>query len=127
MITATFPAAGTATANGVVKQGATLARVEGARAQAAKRKKCRRGFLMRHKRCASNAPVPYGAASLTISAAGTYTIVIKPSKRVLAALRKGKGVDVTLSTTFQNRAGGSPVTHVQSVLVRIKTPSHRKK
>lgn len=125
VVTGAFPVAGTATTLAVVQQGATLARVRGADAEAAKRKKCKRGFVRVRRKCTSTAPVRYGLASLTISAAGTYTLVIKPSQRVLAALRKGKKVSVTLSTTFQNRAGGAPVTHVQSVVVKLKKPARK--
>ncbi len=126
-----FPAPGTATANGIVTQGATLARVKPALAEAArKKKKCKRGFVKKGKKCVSNGPVVYGTATLAIPGAGTYSIVISPTSRVLKALKAGKKLNVVISTTFQNRAGGVPVTHVQSVLVKFKKPKkhthHRK-
>jgi hypothetical protein len=126
LITVRVPAAGIVTANGVIKRGAELARVRRDDAAAAKRKKCRRGSIRKHGRCTSTGPVPFGAATLTASAAGTYTIAIRPSQRVLAALRHGKKLHVTVSVTFRYRAGGARITHLDSVLVRIKKPGHRK-
>jgi hypothetical protein len=64
--------------------------------------------------------VAFGAASLIAPSAGTYTLKISPAPRVLAALRKGKTLFVAISVTFQNRAGGAPVTHARRVLVKIK-------
>lgn len=128
-IIAQFPAAGTATATGVVQQGATLARageaafVREALAEAARHRKsskCRRGFVKKGKKCVNNAPVVYGTTVLTIPSPGTYTIIINPSAKVLKALKAGKKLNVVTSTTFQNRAGGPPVTHVGYVQVKLK-------
>jgi hypothetical protein len=116
-----FPAPGTATSTGVVTQGATLARLADTTAEAAGHRKCRRGFVKRRRKCVSNRPVTYGTTTLTIPAPGTYSIVISPTSRVLTALRAGKKLNVVVSTTFQNRAGGAPVTHVQDVRVKLKT------
>ena len=115
-----LPGAGIATASGVVKQGATLAR-------AAARTKCKRGFIRKHGRCTRNAPVPFGATALIAPVAGTYTIVVTPNQRARSALKRGKKLYVTVSVTFQSRAGGAPVTHAQSVLVKIKKPGRRKR
>jgi hypothetical protein len=120
-----FPAAGTATSTGVVQQGATLARVEQTIASAARRhkgKKCKRGYVKKGKRCVNNASVVYGTTVLAIPAAGTYSIVINPSPAVLKALKAGKKLNVVVSTTFQNSAGGTPVTHAQSVPVKLVKP-----
>ena len=120
-----FPAPGTATANGIVTQGATLARVKLALAEAARKKKrCKRGFIKKGKKCVNNAPVVYGAATLAIPGPGTYSIIISPTSRALNALKAGKKLDVVISTTFQNRAGGTPVTHLQSVFVKLKLKKH---
>ncbi len=129
VVIAQFPAPGTATSTGVVQQGATLARaqedalIKEALAEAAKHKKskkCKRGFVKKGKKCLNNAPVVFGTTAQTISAAGTYSIVINPSSKVLKALKAGKKLNVVVSTTFQNRAGGAPVTHLQSVFVKLK-------
>jgi hypothetical protein len=126
-----FPAPGTATSIGTVSHGATLARFKNAVAEAAKKKskskKCKRGFVKKKGKCVSNAPVLYGVTTLVIPAAGTYSIVINPTSKVLKALKAGKVLNVVVSTTFQNRAGGTPVTHVQDVLVRIKKAKKPKK
>jgi len=120
-----FPAPGTATASGVVTQGATLARVKLALAEAARKKRCKHGFVKKGRKCVNNAPVVYGTATLAIPAPGTYSIVISPTSRALKALKAGKKLDVLISTTFQNRAGGLPVTHVQSVFVKLKLRKHK--
>lgn len=126
-----FPAPGTATSIGTVSHGATLARFKNAVAEAAKRKskskKCKRGFVKKKGKCVSNAPVLYGTTTLVIPASGTYSIVVSPTSRVLKALKAGKTLNVVLSTTFQNRAGGAPVTHIQGVLVRLKKAKKPKK
>jgi hypothetical protein len=126
-ITVQLPAAGVVTATGVVKQGASLARAARVRAESAKGKRCRRGSVRKHGRCRSNAPVLYGAAALTAASAGTYTILITPTNRVLTALRHGKKLYVTVSVTFHNRSGGAPVTRVQSVLAKIKKKARRRR
>jgi hypothetical protein len=122
-----FPAKGTATASGVVQQGATLARVEQILAEGAKKKKCKRGFVKKHNKCLNNRPVLYGVSTLVIATPGTYAIVINPTARALKALKKGKKLNVTVSITFQNSAGGLPVTHIQSVFVKLKKKKKHKK
>jgi hypothetical protein len=125
LLTVQLPAAGVASADAVVTQGASLARTASARAAAAKRaKRCRHGFVRRHGRCTSASSVAFGVASLIAPSAGRYTLKISPAARVLAALRKGRSVFVTISVTFQNRAGGAPVTHAQRVLVKLRKRPH---
>jgi hypothetical protein len=105
-----------------------LARLERLVAEAAKRKskKCRRGFVKKKGKCVSNGPVLYGSTTLPVPAPGTYSIVISPSGQVLKALETGKALNVIVSTTFQNRAGGAPVTHVQDVVVKLKAKKSKK-
>lgn len=122
-----FPASGTATSTGSISQGATLARFERLVAEAARRKskRCKRGFVKKKGKCVSNAAVLYGSTTLTVGLPGTYSIVINPSSRVLKALKAGKKLSVVVLTTFQNRAGGVPVTHVQDVSVKLKKSKKR--
>jgi hypothetical protein len=121
VVIAQFPAPGTATTTAVVQQGATVARVSEVLAEAARHsKRCKRGFVKKGRRCVNNAPVTYGTTILTIPSPGTYSIVINPSAVVLRALKQGKKLNVLTSTTFQNRAGGTPVTHLGSVQVKLK-------
>lgn len=131
VVIAQFPAPGTATSTGIVQQGATLARaqeaalVREALAEAARHRKssrCKRGFVKRGRKCLNNAPVVFGTTVQTIPAPGTYSIVINPSSKALKALKAGKKLNVVISTTFQNRAGGTATTHVQSVFVKLKKP-----
>jgi hypothetical protein len=132
VVIAQFPAPGTATSTGVVQQGATLARAQEAAlirealAEAArhKSKKCRRGFVKKGKKCLNNAPVVFGTTVQTIPAPGTYSIVINPTSKALAALKAGKKLNVVITTTFQNRAGGAPTAHLQSVFVKLKPKKH---
>ncbi len=136
VVLAQFPAPGTATSTGIVQQGATLARaqeaalVEQALAEAARHKKsskCKRGYVKKGKKCLNNAPVVYGTTVQTIPAPGTYSIIINPSGKVLNALKAGKKLNVVITTTFQNRAGGAPVAHLQSVFVKLKPKPKPKK
>jgi hypothetical protein len=122
-----FPAAGTATVSGVVQHGATLARVEAFLVEAAKSKKCKRGFIKKHGKCVSDKPVVFGVTVFTVPKAGTYAIVLKPTSKVLKALKSGKKLLVTVTTTFHNAAGGTPVSHVQTVLDKIKKQKKHKK
>ena len=128
VVLAQFPAPGTATSTGVVQQGASLARVgesllvQEALAETARHRssRCRRGYVKKGRKCVNNAAVVYGTTVQTIPAPGTYSIVINPSSKVLKALKAGKKLNVVITTTFQNRAGGTPVTHTQSVFVKLK-------
>ncbi|HEY7829364.1 MAG TPA: hypothetical protein VIC06_02220 [Solirubrobacteraceae bacterium] len=126
VVTAQFPAPGTATTTGIVQQGATLARVREALAEAARHRsaRCRHGFVKKGHRCVNNAPVVFGTTILAIPAPGTYSIVINPGAKALKALKAGKKLNVVTSTTFQNRAGGQPVTRIGDVQVKLKLKKH---
>ena len=52
---------------------------------------------------------------------------IQGGKRVLEALRRGKHLHVTLAVRFQPRSGGAPVTHLASVLAKVKKATHKKR
>jgi hypothetical protein len=127
-ITVQLPAAGMVTADAVLKQGASRASARRDGAHGAKKKRrCGRGLVRQHDRCTSSVPVLYGAASLTSSTAGLTTITIKPTKRALQALGRGKPLYVTVTVTFQASSGGSPITQTESVLVRISKPKHKRR
>jgi hypothetical protein len=125
-IVGNFPAVGGVTASAVVRHGATLARAAPASgsAYAASSKRCKRGYMRKHGKCVNDAPVRYGTFVLPVYFPGTYTIIIKPTARVLKALKAGKRLSVTVSTTFQNAKGGASVTHIQSVTAKIKKSKH---
>jgi hypothetical protein len=86
-------------------------------AQAARAHKCKPHFVLRHGKCVSTI---YGTGSVHARAAGTVTLKIKPSHRILASLRSGKRLNVTLAVTFRPSDGGKPVTHSERVTVRGK-------
>jgi hypothetical protein len=127
LLTAQFSAAGLAGALAVVQQGASVASATHVGARRAGQR-CRRGLVRLRKRCVSNAPVTYGAASLSIPSPGIYTIVIKPGKRALEALRKGRRLSVTATVTFQNGLGGKAAKQSRSVYVKLATAAkHRRR
>jgi hypothetical protein len=125
-VTALLPSAGLLSADAVVRQGATLARVVSVYAGAAKSKKCKRGFVLRHGRCVNNASVLYGFASRTTATPGTYALVIKPTKRVLEDLRKGKKPLVTVLLTFQPIPSGTQLSAARTLTALVKQPKHHK-
>jgi hypothetical protein len=130
-----FPESGEATQEGKVPQGASLARVLGASAlaiedpfaslalngnAAKKAKKCKKGFVKKGKSCVNNAPVLYGRTKLLVSKAGAFKLVIKPSGKVLAALKKGKTLTVALTLTFTPAGTTVHITKSASVKVHLK-------
>jgi hypothetical protein len=121
-VTAILPGAGVLTASAVVKAGATLASVTSVDAQAAT--KCKRGSVLRHGRCVSNAPVFYGVRARNAASPGAYTLLIKPTKRVLAALRKGKRPLVTVTVNFQSIPGNRRLSAVRTLVARLKHHKH---
>ena len=116
-VTYEFFEPGSALEEGQVRAGASLARVPAAlrndralgyRAARARHGKCRKGQVRKHGRCVSNKPVRYGRSRRTIKAAGLYKLRIKPRRRVLAALKRGKTLHVALTLSF--RPTGTTVT-----------------
>jgi hypothetical protein len=135
-IIAAFPAPGTATSTGIVQQGATLARaaeaafVREALAEVARHRKsskCKRGFVKKGRKCVNNAPVVYGTTVLAVPSAGTYTIIVNPSAKVLKALKAGKKLNVVVSTTFLAKGSTVPATRIGDVQVKLKLkkPKHK--
>jgi hypothetical protein len=133
-----FPEAGEAEDHGEVVEGATLARFEtnplGAVAQpgaeAARRgkkaRRCKRGFVKRGRRCLSNAPVQYGRTSLAVPGPGTYRFRIKPSGRALAALKKGKTLNVKVTLRFTPKGTTVHILETSTVKVHLKPKKHGK-
>jgi hypothetical protein len=129
-----FPEAGNAVASGEVVDGASLSRFQlanlspfivepraiAAKAKKGKSKKCKKGFVKKGKKCVSNAPVQYGATSLTAPGAGKYKLRIKPSGRALAALQRGKTLKVKATILFTPKGIASPFVHVVNVNVHLK-------
>jgi hypothetical protein len=120
VFTVKAPTAGTVTVDAVIPHGATLARVAQRSAAHARSRHCKRGFVAVKGRCTSNAPALYGAAALTSTAAGNYTIVLRPIKRVLQALRHGRTLDVAIAVIFRSRSGGAPEVRLGHEVVKLQ-------
>lgn len=86
-------------------------------AQAARAHKCKPHFVRRHGKCVSTI---YGTGSVRASAAGTVTLKIKPTRKTLNTLHKGKRLRVTLTVTFRPSDGGKAVTNSERVTAHGK-------
>lgn len=134
-----FPEAGEAEDDAEVVEGATLASFQASPLGALagepaaltarkhrKAKKCKRGFVKRGRKCVSNAPVQYGRALLAVPGPGTYRFRIKPNAKVLAALKKGKTLNVKVTLTFTPRSTTVHILKTTTVKVHLKPKHHGK-
>ena len=84
---------------------------------------CRTGFVRLKGRCRP-ARVVFAKGSRAVASSGVASFKIKPTSAGLAALRRAlkqkRGVPVLVTLTFAAAGAGTPVTHVQSLLVRLK-------
>jgi PKD domain len=106
---------------GTLSWGATFANGKfGAFASSAK---CKKGQLRLRGRCLP-ATIVFAKGSRALAAAGSVAITLKPSSSALkalkAALKQRKGVPVSVVLSFQSSRGGAPVSHVQTVTVKLK-------
>jgi len=99
--------------------------VENGIAEAAKKKKCKRGFI-KHKRKCVHVTVPFGSGSQSVAGAGKVEVKVRPSAKALKALKAGHTLHVSGAFQFQSALGGSPVTHGVSMAVH-KPAKHKKK
>ena len=76
--------------------------------------------MRRHGHCVSNAPVRYGRSRQAIRAAGVHKLRIKPTRRVLAALRRGKTLHVALRLSFTPTGTTVRFREVTAARVRLK-------
>jgi PKD repeat protein len=85
--------------------------------------KCKAGFIKLSGKCRP-AKIMFAKGSKTVTAAGTVIFTLKPSAAALKALKnalkQGKGLPVTATLRFQSALGGSPVSHTQSLMVKLK-------
>jgi PKD repeat protein len=90
---------------------------------AASATKCKKGFVRLNGKCRP-ARIVYAKGSKVVAAAGRVTFTIKPTRSALTALRNAlkrhRGLPVTITLTFQSARGGSPVSHTQLVTVKLK-------
>jgi hypothetical protein len=101
----------------------TIARQE---ADAAKRKRCKRGLVLIRRRCLR--PTTLSGKLTAPGAAGVpLTLTVKPSRKLAAALKKRQTVRLTAKLSYRSSLGGIPV--VQSFLFTVKPAKkkHRKR
>jgi hypothetical protein len=85
--------------------------------------RCKAGFVKLAGKC-RRAKIVFASGSRSVAAAGAVSFTLKPSasaQRALKnALRKGKGVPVSVALTFRSSRGGPAVTHVLTIVVKLK-------
>ena len=90
---------------------------------AAKNTRCKATQVKLKGKCRPSAIV-FAKGSQTVAAPGTVTFTVKPSAAAMKALRNAlkqkKGLPVTMTLTFQSARGGRPVSHTQSLTVKLK-------
>jgi hypothetical protein len=106
---------------GTLNWGATFANGKfGAFASSAK---CKKGLLRLRGRCLP-AKITFAKGSRTLAAAGSVVLTLKPSasavKALKAALKQHEGVPISMVLSFQSSRGGAPVSHAQTVTVKLK-------
>jgi PKD repeat protein len=86
--------------------------------------KCKAGFIKPAGKCRP-AKIVFAKGRQAVAGAGTVSFTLKPStsaaKALKNALRKGKGVPVSVTLSFQSSRGGSPVSHVQTLTVKLES------
>ena len=89
----------------------------------AKNTRCKTTQVKLKGKCRPSAIV-FAQGSQAVAAPGTVTFTVKPSaaamKALKNALKQKKGLPVTMTLTFQSARGGRPVSHTQSLTVRLK-------
>jgi PKD repeat protein len=89
---------------------------------AAQNAKCKAGYMRLNGKCRPSKVL--FARGTQASAPGIVSFTVKPTAAALKALknalRRRKGLPVTATLTFQSSAGGSPVSHTQSLSVKLK-------
>jgi Subtilase family len=85
--------------------------------------KCGSGQIRLSRKCLP-ARVDFAKGRRTFATAGTVTFTVKPStsaaKALRNALRRGKGLPVTIALSFQSSLGGSPVEQTRSITDKLR-------
>jgi hypothetical protein len=126
-----FPEGGEIEYSGDVSEGAEAARFQAdqlvspigqqlATTAKHKSKKCKKGYVKKGKACVNNAPIPYGQVKLTIPAAGKYRLKLEPSGKALAALKRGKSLNVKVTLEFTPAGTATHILDVKVVRVHLK-------
>jgi hypothetical protein len=88
----------------------------------ASRSKCKAGYLRIAGRC-RRSTVIFATGSAVVPA-GVVIFKLRPSpstlKALKVALKRNKGIRVTATFTFQSSRGGSPISHTQRIIDRLK-------
>jgi YVTN family beta-propeller protein len=85
-------------------------------------KGCKRGQVKLTGECRP-ARVIYAKGSRTVTAAGTFSFTVTPTAAARKALQDALahgGLPVTATTTFRSSLGGSPISHTQSLTIKLK-------
>jgi streptogramin lyase len=89
----------------------------------AKNVKCKKGFVKLDGKCRPS-KVVFAKGGRVVAAAGVVRLTFTPSasasKALKTALKHRKGLRVSATVTFQSSRGGAPVTHAQSLTVKLK-------
>jgi hypothetical protein len=112
--TVTVNTSGRLTVTSLISNGQALA-------SAARKKGCKSGQVLvkshGKKRCVSDS---FGSKTLTVHAAGRYTVKVTANANATRALRSGKTLHVKETLTFSPAGGAKPIIKVFSVTVHLK-------
>jgi len=90
---------------------------------AARASKCKKGFVRLNRRCRP-AKIVYAKGSKTFASGGVVTFTIRPTRSATTALKNAlkrkKGLPVTITLTFQSARGGTPVSQTRTLTVKLK-------
>jgi PKD repeat protein len=90
---------------------------------AASAAKCKTGFVRLGGRCRP-ARIVFGRGSKLVATPGRFTFTVRPTASALKALKNAlkqrKPIPVLAHFTFQSIRGGSPVSHAQSLSVKLQ-------
>jgi PKD repeat protein len=85
--------------------------------------KCKKGSVRLAGKCRP-AKITFAKGTVTVPAAGTVKLTLKPSasarKALTAAAKRKKGVAVTITLAFSSARGGTPTSHTLSIVVKLK-------
>jgi hypothetical protein len=109
-----FPEPGTADAYGEVIDNATVD------AKHKQTKTCKKRATGKRKECIDSVPMRYGRSTLAIATAGSYKLHIKPSQKVLAALKNGKTLQIRVTVIFTPSGTTSYIPETTTVSVHLK-------
>jgi hypothetical protein len=91
-------------------------------------RKCKKGFVKKHNKCVRRRPVHYSKHKLTITTPGTYRLRLKPTGKVLRALKRGKKLNVRITLKFTPAMTSVHLSKSAKVKLRyIKKRKHHKK